>query len=310
MPATTRNVLRRSVALLLTAIFFAYLWSIRHDLLRALSNLRGAQLAAIGGLLSLQWGIRAWRDRILYAAAGYRPGTTAILWSNNVQLSLNYLPLKAGTLSSAGFLFSAFGVRLQDFAVVLGQQYLLNALVSSVLAAAALWLLPGGIGAGTILGTLAFVGIGATALGFLAWDGFARLLPASMAERLNQSGVRSLTILKHNAPAALATMALTIAMCLASGMRMIVVFGVVGVDLGFADSLVISASVMLSALLAVTPAGLGITESLVGATSSLLSFPGPVGVIAATIDRAVILALSVLISLALAPLALRPAKRS
>jgi uncharacterized membrane protein YbhN (UPF0104 family) len=173
-----------------------------------------------------------------------------------------------------------------------------------------LWILPGGIGAGTILGTLAFVGIGATALGFLAWEGFARLLPASMAERFKRSGVRSLAILKHNAPAALATMALTIAMCLASAMRMIVVFGVVGVDLGFPDSLVISASVMLSALLAVTPAGLGITESLVGVTASLLSFPGPVGVIAATIDRAVILALSVLISLALAPLAWRPAKRS
>ncbi len=310
MQVTTRIVLRRSVALLLTAIFFVYLWSIRHDLLVALRNLHGSQLGAIAGLLTLQWGIRAWRDRGLYGAAGYRLGPAAVYWSNNVQLSLNYLPLKAGTLSSAGFLLSTFGVRLQDFAVVLGQQYLLNALASSVLAAGALWLVPGRMGAGTVLGTLAFVGIGATAFGFLAWDGFARFLPANVAERFRQSGVRSLAIFKHDAPAATAAMALTIAMCLVSAVRMIVVFGIVGVDVGFADSLVISASLMLSALLAVTPAGLGITESLVGLTAALLSHSGPQGVLAATIDRAAILALSILIGLALAPLAWRPAKRS
>lgn len=309
MQVATRTVLWRSAALLLTAIFFAYLWSIRHDLLLALRNLRGPQLAAIAGLLLLQWGIRAWRDRLLYAAAGYPLGTAALFWSNNVQLSLNYLPLKAGTLSAAGFLFSAFGVRVQDFAVVLGHQYLLNALVSSVLAAAALWLVPGDVGAGTILGTLAFVVIGTTALGFLAWDGFARFLPAGMAERFRQGGVRSLAILKHDAPAARVAMALTFAMCLASAMRMTVVFGIVAVDLGFPDALVISASLMLSALLAITPAGLGITESLVGVTSVLLSHPGPEGVMAATIDRAVILALSILIGVALAPLAWRPVKR-
>jgi uncharacterized membrane protein YbhN (UPF0104 family) len=310
MQVTTRIVLRRSVALLLTAIFFVYLWSIRHDLLSALRNLHGSQLGAIAGLLTLQWGIRAWRDRSLYGAAGYRLGPAAVYWSNNVQLSLNYLPLKAGTLSSAGFLLSTFGVRLQDFAVVLGQQYLLNALASSVLAAGALWLVPGREGAGTVLGTLAFVGIGATAFGFLAWDGFGRFLPANVAERFRQSGVRSLAILKHDAPAAMAAMALTMAMCLVSAARMIVVFGIVGVDVGFADSLVLSASLMLSALLAVTPAGLGITESLVGLTAALLSHSGPEGVMAATIDRAAILALSILIGLALAPLAWRPAKRS
>jgi uncharacterized membrane protein YbhN (UPF0104 family) len=287
-----------------------YLWSIRHDLLSALRNLHGSQLGAIAGLLTLQWGIRAWRDRSLYGAAGYRLGPAAVYWSNNVQLSLNYLPLKAGTLSSAGFLLSTFGVRLQDFAVVLGQQYLLNALASSVLAAGALWLVPGREGAGTVLGTLAFVGIGATAFGFLAWDGFGRFLPANVAERFRQSGVRSLAILKHDAPAAMAAMALTMAMCLVSAARMIVVFGIVGVDVGFADSLVLSASLMLSALLAVTPAGLGITESLVGLTAALLSHSGPEGVMAATIDRAAILALSILIGLALAPLAWRPAKRS
>lgn len=310
MQVTTRIVLRRGVALLLTAIFFAYLWSIRYDLFLALRNLRGSQLGAIAGLLTLQWGIRAWRDRGLYGAAGYRLGPAAVYWSNNVQLSLNYLPLKAGTLSSAGFLLSTFGVRLQDFAVVLGQQYLLNALASSVLAAGALWLIPGRVGAGTVLGTLAFVGIGATAFGFLAWDGFDRFLPANVAERFRQSGVRSLAILKHDAPAAMVAMALTMAMCLVSAARMIVVFGIVGVDVGFADSLVLSASLMLSALLAVTPAGLGITESLVGLTAALLSHSGPEGVMAATIDRAAILALSILIGLALAPLAWRPAKRS
>ena len=310
MQVTSRIVLRRSVALLLTAIFFVYLWSIRHDLLVALRNLRGSQLGAIAGLLTLQWGIRAWRDRGLYGAAGYRLGPAAVYWSNNVQLSLNYLPLKAGTLSSAGFLLSTFGVRLQDFAVVLGQQYLLNALASSVLATGALWLAPGRVGAGTVLGTLAFMGIGAAAFGFLAWDGFARFLPANVAERFRQTGVRSLAIFKHDAPAAMGAMALTIAMCLVSAARMIVVFDIVGVDVGFADSLVISASLMLSALLAVTPAGLGITESLVGLTAALLSHSGPQGVLAATIDRAAILALSILIGLALAPLAWRPAKRS
>lgn len=310
MQVTTRTVMRRSAAFLLTALFFAYLWSIRRDLMLALRNLRGAQLAAIAGLLLLQWGLRAWRDRFLYAAAGYSLRARSLFWTNSVQLSLNYLPLKAGTLSSAGFLYSAFGVRLQDFAVMLGQQYLLNALASSVLAAGALWLAPGAIGVGRILGALAFLGLGTAALGFLAWDGFTRFLPAGIAGRLSQGGVKSLAILKHDAPAALGAMALTIAMCLTSAVRMTVVFGILAVSLGLPDALVISASLMLSALLAVTPAGLGVTESLVGVTSALLRHPGPEGVMAATIDRAVILALSLLISVALAPLAWRPAKRT
>jgi uncharacterized membrane protein YbhN (UPF0104 family) len=95
---------------------------------------------------------------------------------------------------------------------------------------------------------------------------------------------------------------LTVSLCLVSSLRMMVVFGIVTGGVDFADALVISASVMLSPLLAITPAGLGITESLVGLAAMLVGQPGQAGVLAATIDRAVVLVLTIVVGACFAPL--------
>jgi hypothetical protein len=72
-----------------------------------------------------------------------------------------------------------------------------------------------------------------------------------------------------------------------------------------ADALVISASLMLSPLVAITPAGIGVTEAIVGLTASLVNETGRLGVIAATLDRLLILAVSALLAIVMAPWAVR-----
>jgi hypothetical protein len=78
---------------------------------------------------------------------------------------------------------------------------------------------------------------------------------------------------------------------------------VVGARLGMADALVVSASLMLSPLVAFTPAGIGVTESLVGLASELVNQAGRHGVVAATLDRVLVLAVSSLSAAVLTPLA-------
>jgi uncharacterized membrane protein YbhN (UPF0104 family) len=303
MNVTTRNLLRNAVGLVLTALFFVYLWSIRRDFLAAFRSVHGLQWANLGGVLLLHWGIRAWRDRWLYAAAGHSLKAVPVFWSNNVQLALNYLPLKAGTVSSAGVLYSGFGVRPQAFMVVMVQQYLLNALVASVLGAVALWFSPGIATPAAGIATVVFMGLTTVSFGLLAWNGLTRFLPGGLARRFEQAGSQQIALFKGSRPAAAAIVALTIGMCLASAFRMTIVFGIVSISIGFADALVISAALMLSPLIAVTPAGLGISESLVALTAVLLSHPGPQGVMAATIDRTATLGFAVLLGVLLAPLA-------
>jgi hypothetical protein len=294
--------IRRVVALLLTVLFFVYLWSIRRGFLDALQALRGSQVFTISGLLILHWGLRAWRDRFLFAEEGHALRVRDLMWLNSLQLALNYLPLKAGTLSSAGLMLGRFGVGIQSFGVVLVQQYALNALASSALAAGAIWFSTSVEGVGASATALFFLVAAGGSFGLLRWEGPARLLPQRVTERLLGGSVLRLAVLRRRASMVVPILVLTVSLCLVSSLRMMVVFGIVTGGVDFADALVISASVMLSPLLAITPAGLGITESLVGLAAMLVGQPGQAGVLAATIDRAVVLVLTIVVGACFAPL--------
>src|SRR5690606_11070057 len=94
--------------------------------------------------------LRAFRDRALFATLGHSTRVVSVYWLNNVQISLNYLPLKAGTISSAEFFRSRFRVPYGDFAVFLAQRYLVTILVASLFAAAALLAREGGPSGGAV----------------------------------------------------------------------------------------------------------------------------------------------------------------
>jgi uncharacterized membrane protein YbhN (UPF0104 family) len=302
-----RKPLKALLASALVAAFFTYAWTVRHEFVEAFSNLSTWSLASLCGLLSAHWILRAWRDRFLYSAAGHDPRVTTIFWLNTLQLSLNYLPLKAGTFSSAEVFRSKLGVPYREFALVFGQQYLLIVAASSLLAAAALALVPGVSVPARAGLALVLAGIGAGCFGLLWWDGMVRWLPAAISRRV-EGGARKFAVFHSSPRKATYALVLTFAMCIVAGLRLVVVYGVLSLELGFPEALVISASMQLSVLVSITPAGIGITEAIVGLSSVLVGHTARGGVMAATIDRAVTLAFSIGLALLLAPFAWRRQK--
>lgn len=280
--------------------FVAYVWTIRHELAEAFSNLSAATLAGLSGLLLAHWLLRVWRDRFLYSALGYRPRAMAIFWLNTLQLSLNYLPLKAGTLWSSEASRSKLGVPFRDFALVLGQQYLLIVFASSLLAVAALCFfadasLPGRVPTAVVLAAVA-----ATCCALLSWDGFVRFLPGPIARRI-EGGARKFALFRSSPRLGACALVLTLAICLVAGLRMVLVYRVLAIDLGLPGALVISASMQLSAMVSITPGGIAVVESMVALSSVVVGHTAENGVVAATLDRAVTLALAIFLAALLIP---------
>jgi uncharacterized membrane protein YbhN (UPF0104 family) len=303
-------VLRRGAILCLVAIYLLYIWSIRGVFVEVIQGLRGTQVLAVSCLLVVHWWLRAQRDRLLFGAEGHVLRISDLLWLNSTQLALNYLPLKAGTFSAAGFLLTRFRVSIRGYAVVTVQQYLLNALAAASLGAAAVWGSSARTTENAAIASACFLGIALASLGLLTVPVPIGILPKPLAEKLSGVDPGRLAMLRKPSTRATVTLGLTVAVCIASALRMSVVFGIVTPGVGTSDALVISALVMLSPIVAITPAGLGITEALVGLAAVLVGQPGQVGVVAATIDRAVVLVLAAIVWVASAPFTWRPRREA
>ena len=309
MARAIRSTLRRMIALLLVGLFVGYVWRVRHDIAAAFLRLNPGSLASLLALLLVQWGLRAWRDSRLFTASGNPVHASALFWLNNVQLCLNYLPFKSGTLASAEFLHQRFGIGVIDFLRVVTQQYLLGAFAAASLAAVAVWFVGPISGSAAALASVVFLSVAACSICLLLWRVPTSLIPEYLLGRfslarggldLGRSGARSVTTI----------LLLTFGLCFASAMRMKVVFGVVSQSMRLTDAVVVSAALLLSPLVAVTPAGLGVTETFVGLTSVLIGRSGEDGVVATTLDRAVALVLSLIIAVGLATFHLRKRVRS
>jgi len=79
-------------------------------------------------------------------------------------------------------------------------------------------------------------------------------------------------------------------------LRMFYAFKAISYSLGFASSIFISIFFSISVLLSITPAGLGIRESFVGFSSQIIGLNFDKGVIAATIDRIIIIVLIIILA--------------
>jgi uncharacterized membrane protein YbhN (UPF0104 family) len=296
-----RRVLARLVGLGIMVGFLAYLWTIRGQVLATLELMSMLQGVGIVALLLVHWGIRAWRDRQLFAAAGHTFSTRHLYWLNSLRLALNYLPFKAGTVSASGLLVTRFGVRPRIVARVLIQQYLLGALMSSILAGVALWFTPASPQRGVIIATAGFAMVAGLALAGLSSRLIELGIPRRWRDWVGDPPEEQSLALWSRANRTLAILCGTTLLCLASALRMLIVLGIAGGSLNLGDALVVSMVVLLSPIIAITPAGFGVTEALVGLTAVAVGTHASVGVIGATIDRAFALGLSVLTTIVLWP---------
>jgi uncharacterized membrane protein YbhN (UPF0104 family) len=287
-------MLKKILVSALIVAFAIYLWTIRQQLAVALDNLRPSTLAALVAILLFHWIVRACRDRVLLKALGYSTSAVALFWVNCAQIALNYLPFKAGTLSSAGFLKARHSVLYRDFAVTFIQQYLLLLFGACILALLALLVAPAlpVVQAHGVAIVLAVISLGC--MGILAWDGFWKLLPNKIRSRLDNSS-RGLHVFREAPRAGLQALLLSLLMAVAAVARVWLLFSAIHHPIGISGAALVSAAMQTSLIVSITPAGLGITEAAAGLTAKLALMGTKTGVLVAAMDRMVILLLAVLL---------------
>lgn len=310
MQIVVARLLKQGVLLALLVAFGVYVWSIRQELVLGLYNMTRGTAVMLAGLLVSQWALRAWRDKYLYSAAGYSLRVTTVFWLNNVQLALNYLPFKAGTFSAVSVLRSRFGVKLDDLAFVVLQQYLLTLCVSSALASIAIWFSSRSFGTTTVAVSLVLGAAGTITFGIMNGSNLPTFLPGFVSNKLRVLGSNRVAVLRGGHPRTLPLLLLTTGICGLSAVRMVMLFGLLHSSVSLPDALVISAALLASPLVAITPAGLGVTESVVGVFSFLVAQSLQSGVVVATLDRAVILVVACISGVIVTPAALRSPRRS
>ena len=123
------------VAVWVVLVLFVPFYFYRHaDLaLRLIRNADAVLYVSIIGNLLLAWMARAARDLAIYRNQGVQIGFVELLILNNHQFSLNYLPMKLGTLQLAAHLKSGYGLAYSAYAGAFLVQNILVSLVASIL---------------------------------------------------------------------------------------------------------------------------------------------------------------------------------
>ncbi len=290
--------LKTAIAVLVIGAFLYYLYTVRSELISAAKTIEPHEILLLFLCLAVQWGIRAFRDQRLFFAGGYRPNWFFMYWMFNVQIVLNHLPLKAGTLSYAGALKSWFGIRYQDYLVCVSQQYLSLATVSGFCLAFALPFLPSNPYSALLALAGFVIGVFSLLLMFISrplqW--FERWLP-----KIINNNSRKVALFPRSPGTAILGLGLTVGILLIIVLRMTILFSFFSVDLSILPGLVVSSSQQLSIFASITPGGIGISESFVGASSALLKMGASVGLMVASLDRFAALFTSTLLAVCLAP---------
>jgi uncharacterized membrane protein YbhN (UPF0104 family) len=286
---------RLRVAVWVALVLFVPFYFYRHADM-ALRLVRGADavlyVAIIGNLL-LAWMARAARDLAIYRNQGIRIGFVDLLILNNRQFSLNYLPMKLGTLQVAASLKNRYGLAYSAYAGAFLVQNILVVFVASIFSI------------GTIL---LFADLGATESRLLlaafilivaavSWISFTTLrldiLPRSLAGRLTVIH-GEITRFARMPAAAAWSLLMSVTMFILTVWRFDLLSKILDFDVGVVELVLFSAVSQLSLLFAITPGALGVREFFMGGLARLFGFSPAIGVLLSLSERLIALALSVL----------------
>jgi hypothetical protein len=283
--ATPRRLLAAIITAVVLAMLAGFLYENRSHILESYS-LQPGVFAAVALLLLATLGLRAAANCLLFSGLGV--AVSLLDWFRIVCVTAfsNYLPLSAGLLAKAFFLKRVHAVPYRRFAV--GQVSLLllifatNGLVGLVTLALAMPLrLTGVVGLGFAL-MLASVGLLFLPLPLRSWPGVRRLpwdREAVVAARSSWLGVALCQL----------------AILLGSAWGLYLCFGLGSSGVGFAACLVFTAAAGLTRLATFTPGAIGIREFFVGGLAFLTGFEVRDAIIAASLARAVEIAVVVVL---------------
>jgi len=282
-----KQLLRIMVTILAIGLLGTYIWHERDLLVSAIQGLSPASFLGVSLTFFCQWILRAKSDQMTYRAAGFQVDSFHVFRYNNIQLALNYLPMKAGTVALALNLKKFHGISYRNFVSIFAAQNLISILVTSLLALACIpfvstdtnwtFALPG------ILGGLIFI----SGILLFAGDKVAFLVKF-FGEKIHLLA-QGVAVFRSHSRTGLMVIAVNLVSYLLAAWRLEVLYQVAGVDASLLQVLIISSAVQISMLFAITPAGLGIREGLVGLMSMALIIPGSAGIITASLERLIVL---------------------
>lgn len=281
------------VAVWVALVFFIPFYIYRHaDMaLRLVRGVDAVLYVSIICNLLLAWMARAARDLAIYRNQGIRIGFLDLLILNNRQFSLNYLPMKLGTLQFAASLKSRYGLAYSAYAGAFLVQNILVVFVASIFSIGAILLSADLDAAESRLLLVAFVLIAAA----VSWVSFTTLrldfLPRSFASRLTAIHGEITRFARVPAVAAWSLL-MSVTMFILTVWRLDLLSKILDFDVGVVELVLFSAVSQLSLLFAITPGALGVREFFMGGLARLFGFSSAIGVLLSLSERLIALALS------------------
>jgi uncharacterized membrane protein YbhN (UPF0104 family) len=252
-------------------------------------------LLAMAALVLVAWFASAAQTWVLFRAEGARIG----FWEN-LTLAVcsnfaNYLPMRVGTVLRGRYMKQVHGLRYARFGSIFGIRSVLLVSASGLLGAVAtlgLWL---GEGRPAWLLLVVFLGMTAAA-------GIALLVPLPRLDegdrrlpRIWNDFVDGFATARARPRVSMAVLALTLVQQLALGLRLYIGFAAFQAETSPWLMVLLAPLVMLVSFVAFTPGGLGLREAAIGYVAFATGYDFNLGLFAGSLDRAVLLALTVLL---------------
>ncbi|HEY3494125.1 MAG TPA: lysylphosphatidylglycerol synthase transmembrane domain-containing protein [Polyangiaceae bacterium] len=210
-------------------------------------------------------------------------------WLTGVALLLNYLPFNAGSVVRAMVLrrqhdlpYALYLSALMVGAVVNGSISALAGLIATAVEtggdpkALPLYVIFGGL---SVAGAFAF-----RPPKFLIPSGSG--LVARQLRRLTEG----IEVIRGNGSGILVLAAVTVTKVVSNAVRMWICFGAFGLDVSLLDAVLLGSATLVMSLVNLTPGNLGVREMVLGGVSTILGCPPELGMAAASLDRAILFA--------------------
>jgi len=204
--------------------------------------------------------------------------------------TLNYLPMKAGTVLNGVIMRARYGLPLTDFAALVAGSSVIHLWVCGVMAGVALLLGP----ASERTWGLLFLLVPTTVVGGLMLWGRARTAGRfethdSRVVRVASRAVDGVGTIFSDPVLLAKDIAINVGLVTLWGARSYWAFQAIGVNASYGSVLTVTALGILFTRLSIIPGGVGLREAGAALGSTITGIPGDLGFAASVIDRAVML---------------------
>ncbi len=294
-PGWTRRAIVRAVLLVVSVVLLGLtIWSDR-DRLQPMSEVSLGQLAVVFVLTAAAHWLNALEFWLLYRKLGVAIGVAENWLLFTTGQLLNHLPAQVGTIYRFRYLKVVHGT---DVATA-SSGYAANLVITiastgMVGLGATAWMGPQSDGAQAL--ALAFAGMIALALVCVVIPipaaGFGS---SSRVRRFVTTAVRGWAEVRADPRTAGSVVVIEVVKYLIAAWRMQLAFGWLGFDQDFAFFLVLAPVAGITSFIGITPAALGFRELGVSGAAVALGRPLEEGILGATVDRAALFAVSVVL---------------